>query len=537
MNIPRVSFRIRLRPFVNREKTNMKNKRSIFWSFVFFVVFAGCTYHEQVVTEEPSHSLLELPPAVSAPKTAPAKTEPGPSGVEDGAGYRIRPLDIQIKAGKPYLPVGAELITKEGKVPLPNVLKQLALIKGFSISWADDVDQGKLVDCDIKPADNFWDALDNILRQVDYFYETEEDTIIVRFKETKKYHISMPSLSEKFDSYLGGNMLPDTGAEGSAGGLSATTSLTANSPEFAFWKNIEDGLKQICEGFPAPVMDATLGLITISAPKRIHKDVERYLDSIKKEAYKQVVIEAKILEVSLTEDHSTGIDWENTFSNIRVGGNINLRPNIFTVDKTGPGRGPFLESITITSPIPWSAVVSAFREYGDTKLISNPKLHLLNGHGAVLSAGQNLVYLSGCETTESDSGNRTASPVTSSVTLGLTVGIKANILNQDEVILYVFPALTRGVLVNVGGLTDCGQIQAPQTYLREMATHAKLRDGEILVIGGLIQKNDDTTKKKVPLLGDIPILGHLFRYEAIDNESTELVILLKPRILKGKGVL
>lgn len=512
----------------------MKNKGSIFWSFVFFIVFAGCTYHEQVVKEDPSRSLLELPPPVSAPKTTPATTEPGPSAIEDEAGYRIRPLDIQIKAGKPYLPVGAELATKEGKVPLPDVLKKLAEIKGFSISWADDVDQGKLVDCDIKPADNFWDALDNILRQVDYFYETEEDTIIVRFKETKKYHISMPSLSETFDSSLGGNMLPETGTEGSTGGLSAQTSLKASSPEFAFWENIKEGLKQICEGFPEPVMDENLGLITISAPKRIHKDVERYLDSIKKEAYKQVVIEAKILEVSLTEDHSTGIDWENTFSDKTVSGNINLRDNVYT---TGGAAGRFLQSLTITSPISWSVVVSAFREYGDTKLISNPKVHLLNGHGAVMSAGQQLVYLSGCETTESDAGNRTASPETSSVTLGLTVGIKANILNHEEVILYVFPALTRGELVNVGGLTDCGQIQAPQIYVREMATHAKLRDGELLVIGGLIQKNEDTTKKKVPLLGDIPLLGNLFKYESIDNESTELVIILKPRIVKPREII
>ncbi len=512
----------------------MKNKRSIFWSFVFFIVFAGCTYQEQVVKEDPSNSLLELPPPISAPKTAPAKPVSGVSGAEDEAGYRIRPLDIQIKAGKPYLPVGAELITERGKVPLPVVLKKLAVIKGFSISWADDVDQGKLVDCDIKPADNFWDALDNILRQVDYFYETEEDTIIVRFKETKKYRISMPALSETFESSLGGNMLPDTSGEGTSGGLSAQTTLTANSPEFSFWKNIEEGLKQICEGFPAPVIDETLGLITISAPKRIHKDVERYLASIKKEAYKQVVIEAKILEVSLTEDHSTGIDWENTFSNRTVSGNINLRDSLYA---TGGASGPFLQSLTITSPISWSAVVSAFREYGDTKLISNPKVHLLNGHGAVLSAGQQLVYLSGCETTESDSGNRTASPETSSVTLGLTVGIKANILNQEEVILYVFPALTRGELVNVGGLTDCGQIQAPQIFVREMATHAKIRDGEILVIGGLIQKNEDTTKKKVPFLGDIPILGSFFKYEAIDNESTELVIILKPRIVKRKEII
>ena len=517
----------------------MKNKRNIVWSFIFFIVFAGCTYHEQVVKEEPDWNQLELPPPISATQPASAKTETKPvsSCVEDEAGYRIRPLDIQIKAGKPYLPVGAELITKKGKVPLPDVLKKLAIIKGFSISWADDVDQEKLVDCDIKPADNFWDAMDNILRQIDYFYETEEDTIIVRFKETNKYHLSMPFIDETFSSSLGGNMLPGTGTEGATTGMSAEAKLTANADELDFWTDIENALKQICEGFPNPVIDKALGLITISAPRRIHKDVGRYLDSVKKEAYKQVIIEAKILEVTLTEDHSTGIDWENTFSNIQIGGSINLRPNLYAHGPSGGVRGTFLESITITSPIPWSAVVSAFREYGDTKVISNPKVHLLNGHGAVLNAGQQLVYLSGCEVTESDAGNRTASPQIENVMLGLSVGIKVNIIGDKEVILYVLPALISGELVNVGGMTDCGQLQAPRTNVRQMATHAKLRDGELLVIGGLIQRSEDKTEKKVPLLSAIPILGYLFKYEEIDNDVRELVILLKPRIINSVGVL
>ena len=70
-----------------------------------------------------------------------------------------------------------------------------------------------------------------------------------------------------------------------------------------------------------------------------------------------------------------------------------------------------------------------------------------------------------------------------------------------------------------------------------MATHAKLRDGELIVIGGLIHRSEDKTVKKVPLLSAIPILGYLFKYEEIDNDVRELVILLKPRIINSEGVL
>jgi general secretion pathway protein D/MSHA biogenesis protein MshL len=457
--------------------------------------------------------------------------------LEDEAGYEIKPVDITIKAGRPYLQVGAELKSKYGKVPLAVVIKKLTDLKGLSVSWAADVDQTKLVDVDVSPADNFWDALDNILRQVDYFYETAGRTLIVNYKETRKYHVNMPSVTETFTSSLGGNMLPTTGTEGAAG-IAANTQLTVNSPEFSFWTELENSLGTImnCSDCPKPVIDKALGIVTITAPRRTHREVERYLASLEKEAHRQVIIEAKILEIGLTKDHSTGVDWENIFSNKTFTGSINLKPTLYAEGGSGPGR--LLKSVTVSTPVSWQLIVSAFREYGDTRTLANPKVSLMNGHSAVLSAGQQNVYLSGCDVAVSETGVITSStPITNSVTEGLTVGIKPNITDTQEVVLYVFPAVTRLIrMVNIG-VSACGTIQAPETSVREMATYAKVKNGEILIIGGLIQSRILETKKKVPVLGNLPLLGGLFRYESMTDNNLELVILIRPRIISSKGVL
>ena len=98
-------------------------------------------------------------------------------------------------------------------------------------------------------------------------------------------------------------------------------------------------------------------------------------------------------------------------------------------------------------------------------------------------------------------------------------------------VIYVFPAITRLLQFRDIFASSCGTIQAPEMAVREMSTYAKVRSGEILVIGGLIQETTDETNKDVPVLADIPFLGRLFGYEATDNSKRELVILLKPKII------
>ena len=102
-------------------------------------------------------------------------------------------------------------------------------------------------------------------------------------------------------------------------------------------------------------------------------------------------------------------------------------------------------------------------------------------------------------------------------------------------ILYVFPAITRLIRFRDIFGSQCGTIQAPEMAVREMATYANVKQGQILVIGGLIQDSEETITKSVPILADLPYMGKkFFSYERIDNTSSELVILLKPRIINAK---
>lgn len=519
------------------ERMSMKKISGITCSFVFFIMSAGCGTHQQLASNAPETMMEPSPPSgFEAPASRPSSVP------EDGDDYQIRPVEMEIREGKPYVPVGAEFMTQQGKVDLEDVVKAMADHKGFSVSWADDVDPQRPVDCHIKAADDFYDALENILRQLDYYYEVKEDTIVIKYKETRKYHMAMPNFKETLQTGLGGDMLP--GGEGETG-LDATASLEINSEEFDFWEDLSTTLVNIvnCDGCPEPLIDRSLGTITITASRSVHKAVQSHLDALEKEAYKQVVIEAKIIEVALSEDYSKGIDWGDVFSSVAenddiqgksLGGAVGLGPPGSDVlwSKDG-GWNRFLDYVTI-GDISWDVVISAFEIYGDTRIVSNPKVHILNGHGAVMSAGQVIKYLEACDVSEGELGGLEYEAKIASITEGLSIGIKANVKGDDEVVLYVFPAITR--LIQLKDIFDspCGRIQAPEMAVRELATYAKVRDGEFLVIGGLIQKSDDEQIKSVPVLGDLPFLGKFFRYEAANNSKSELVIILKPRIIAAK---
>ncbi len=512
----------------------MKNRSGIIWSFVFFIVMAGCGGANQHVVDNRVGSAMDTPSIPGAAR----------SGVEtevvsaDAMGFTARPVEIEMQEGRPYLPMGAELISKEGPVPLRDVIKVMADHKGYSVSWADDVNPNIQVNCYIKAADNFYDALNNVLRPLDYFYEIDGDTIVIGYKEVRRYHLAMPDFSETFDTSLGGDMLGGSAVDST--GMSASATLSGNV-EINFWDDLETALGAVvtCEGCPPPIINRILGLITVTASKRVQEAVNDYLDALIREAYRQVVLEAKILEVSLDENHEKGVDW-STILQGGLGVELGLQPDGTLWTKDG-GWNRFLDSMTL--PIDtWTPVIHAFEDYGDVRIVANPKVHLLNGHGVILNVTENNDYVSEIEVTESSETNSfTTSVTTDEISQGLSLAVKANIINDEEVMLYVFPTIAR-LLTPVEDmrfmeLDDGAKVNMADTAVRQMSTYAKVQDGEFLVIGGLIDNNTSTNTHKVPVLGDIPFLGkYLFSYESIVKESTELVILIKPRIIKNQMV-
>ncbi|MCK4839749.1 MAG: hypothetical protein KAS94_13180, partial [Desulfobulbaceae bacterium] len=202
--------------------------------------------------------------------------------------------------------VGADVSSTTGPVVLKDILKKLAALKKMNISWASDVDQYSFVDVDIRSNDDFFKAIDNLLRQRDYFHEVQGNTIVVKYKETRRFHLAMPFMKSTYNSSVGANV-SDT----------SQSSLSNTGYDFDIWDNIKNNLDQVLniweesasnapppteessaekskDAKPAKIsrtqsakgfytIDRPVGLITVTAPRRIIKKVESYLSSLKEE--------------------------------------------------------------------------------------------------------------------------------------------------------------------------------------------------------------------------------------------------------------
>jgi general secretion pathway protein D/MSHA biogenesis protein MshL len=258
--------------------------------------------------------------------------------------------------------------------------------------------------------------------------------------------------------------------------------------------------------------------------------VEIYIDNLKEEMYKQIIIEAKILEVQLDNAHRTGIDWSELLS----GSAFNVTATFGNEDGLiydGSSFNNFIDTITIEAKN-FSLVLDAMSNYGDTRVLSNPRISVMNGQPAVIYVGDNVTYISEVETT-TDEGTVTTSATTAQAVSGLKLEVYATIMNDDEIILSLIPMISRLTQPIEYRQFGLNQIGLPEIRERTMNTIVRLKNGEMLVVGGMITSVDDSSGNKVLGLGDLPGLGKIFGSHGKASQRSELVILLKPKILKN----
>jgi len=450
-------------------------------------------------------------------------------------------------------PVGADIRTTSGPVPLLDIIKRLAALKNMNVSWASDVDQNVMTDVDIRADEDFFQAVDNLLRQVDYFYETQDNTLIIKYRETRKFHIAIPPRLTTISS-------------SSNTGSAAVTSLSADTSKNR-WDDVRQNLDQILDiweetkapaaapelsvgeaaaAAPEPAVTSRstgkgyysinelIGLITVTAPRPLLAKIAEYVDDIKEELYRQVSIEAKIVEVQLNESSTTGLDWSGLLGNLDqfdiqfelFGGNTLTRGQIH------PPAGEMAVS-RITIPGTIDTVLDAIAEQGDIRVLSNPKVSVMNGQPAIIYVGDNLTYIDTVTTTV-DEGVATTSVTTAQVTSGIRLEVYPTIISDDEIILSLTPmisGLIEDIQYETFGLGGQDRVGVPKVNERTMNSIVKIRNGQMLVIGGMIRKRDENSGKKVRLLGDLPVLNNLFKSKTKSLDSTEIVILLQPRII------
>lgn len=282
------------------------------------------------------------------------------------------------------------------------------------------------------------------------------------------------------------------------------------------------------------------GIITVRATSKQHEKVQELVTQIMINSRRQVLIEATIVEVRLSEQYQQGIQWSSLGSKVQVN-----QVGAGTLNASNTGSIFTLAYKDATSTLgTLAASVQMMESFGKVKVLSSPKLSVMNNQTAMLRVVDNYVYFTIQATTVSSTGGAPAvttySTSSNSVPVGFTMSVTPQINENDSVLLNMRPSITRlfGYVNDPNpDLAKAGVVsQIPQTQTREMESILKIENNQIAVMGGLMQDEINKQTDEVPLLGRIPYVGNLFKYRNDKSVKSELVIFLRPVVIKEASV-
>jgi general secretion pathway protein D len=277
------------------------------------------------------------------------------------------------------------------------------------------------------------------------------------------------------------------------------------------------------EGNVRVVADEKRNALIIRAPRKEYRRIEEALRELDK-AQTQVLIEASIVEVTLTGNLRYGLDWylQNGLGGGRSGvAQLNMRPS----GDIGPIQPGFSYTITNSAGVV-RAALNALAEKSLLRVLSNPSLLVLDNHTATIQVGQQ-------------------QPIKNATTVSSENLVTESITYKDTgVMLSVTPSVNAGGLVTmdiVQQVTDVGEVDpatGQRSFMnRQIQSRIAVRSGESIVLGGLIRDNESNGRSGVPVLADLPVIGALFSTTNDTRQRTELLVLLTPRALENDDAL
>lgn len=302
------------------------------------------------------------------------------------------------------------------------------------------------------------------------------------------------------------------------------------------------------------------GTIAVRATARQHEKVQEFLDRLVGTARRQVLIEATVVEVELSDDYQQGISWDvlrNQSASIRfrqIPGGATTLPGGTPGNNILPSLGvlDFARSFGNTNV---TAAVQLLESFGRTKVLSSPKISVLNNQTALIKVVDNFVYFTlSANFTPGTSGTQptfTVSSTPNTVPVGFLMNVTPQVGDDDEIMLNLRPTISRltgyvedpGVALTLALARQSGAdipnvtSRVPEIQTREMESIIRVRDGQTAVLGGLMRDRIENGTDQVPGVGRVPGLGELFKYRNNHSAKSELVIFLRPTIVRDASVL
>ena len=405
--------------------------------------------------------------------------------------------------------------------------------------------------------------LDRISRQLDFRYHRRDGVLVIEpdVPVFRRYRIDYVNVVRDVRSSSSTATQVSAGGEGQASlGNNSSTDIDSLSSN-RFWETVTaavrgialggDGSRPGTEGADDPadpdradagagggevvIPNPEAGILLVRATTRRHREVRAYLDDVLASARRQVLIEATIVEVELSDRYQAGVDWNRLAS----GAGISVDQSLLAGNLAAP---PFL--LLSYGNASLGVTVRLLKEFGKVQVLSSPKLVVLNNQTAMLKAIRNIVYFE--VDVETASGTDT-SPGTTSIDTdartapeGIMLAVTPHISRTGEIILNVRPTITRvNRFVNdpqpdlaAAGVTN----PVPELLVREMESVLRLDSGQVAVLGGLMQDNRRIDTDRVPVLSEVDGIGAAFRFRKNHFVKTELVIFIRPRVIRTPSV-
>ncbi|TRW50469.1 pilus (MSHA type) biogenesis protein MshL [Aliidiomarina halalkaliphila] len=323
------------------------------------------------------------------------------------------------------------------------------------------------------------------------------------------------------------------GVGGQQGGIMGQTGSTISSrSETDFWKDLERTLSGIIGdgGGRSVVVSPQAGLATIRAYPHELRAARDFLQSAERSLQRQVILEARIVEVQLNESYQQGVDWTR-ITNAIGGGTSQFSFSGMSMDRSSLGGAVGFQFETAN----FNGMLELLSTQGTVQVLSNPRVTATNNQKAVIKIGEDEYFVTDVSTT-TITGTATTSTPNIQLTpffSGIALDVTPQISDDGTITLHIRPSVTetreqeKVVTLN----RDSFVLPLARSNIRESDTVIRARDGEVVVIGGLMQTSYQDESSQVPVLGSIPGLGELFKNRRQREVKKELVIMLRPTIV------
>jgi len=381
-------------------------------------------------------------------------------------------------------------------------------------------------------------ALDYILEPLDYTFKIEEKTIYVSKPklETKIFSLNYVTLKKIGTSSVVGSVGGAASSSGTGGGGSEYRSVEIKTEtEADIWKSIEDNLKIMLSKDGKVVVNRQAPMVLITDYPKNLKHIDAFLEAVEGSLHKQVMIEAKIVEVQLNDASREGVNWQ--FIEGRIGEfiinakQVYLNPAILAAPSTkAVATTPYFRLFVGNKHLNIeNTFIDLLKTQGNINVVSSPRIATLNNQRAVIKVARQDVYFDEQQSNSGGIGGTLATYTPKFITVGLILDVTPQIDNNGNIVLNIHPMLTEKVDV---ARSPSGS-EVPILDVREADTLVRVREGETVIIGGLIKDRKRVYDTGTKGLMDLPLIGWLFRLKEAESQKNELVVFLTPRIISN----